>query len=77
MNCDFCNTKFNSKSSLNFHVKNAKYCLVKQKQINPTIKEENTKTYDGGLGSYTLSGIGSLGLLSMFNKRNIRKNNIK
>ena len=42
-----------------------------------TIKEENTKTYDGGLGSYTLSGIGSLGLLSMFNKRNRRKNNIK
>ncbi|MDY3002572.1 MAG: DUF5011 domain-containing protein [Romboutsia timonensis] len=35
-----------------------------------TNKEENPKTYDGGVGSYILSGIG---LLSIFNKRNRRK----
>ena len=40
---------------------------------NQANKEENPKTYDGGIGSYILSGIGSIGLLSILNKKKKRK----
>lgn len=37
-------------------------------------KEDVPNTYDGGIGSYILSGIGSLGLLSILNRKKRRKN---
>jgi len=36
-------------------------------------KEESPKTYDGGIGSYILSGISSIGLLSILNKKKKRR----
>lgn len=36
-------------------------------------KADVPNTYDGGIGSYILSGIGSLGLLSILNRRKRRK----
>ena len=36
-------------------------------------KADIPNTYDGGIGSYILSGIGSLGLLSILNRRKRRK----
>ena len=42
MNCEFCKTEFNNKYSLNFHIKNTKYCLKKQQLINPDIKKNDT-----------------------------------
>nr|WP_317330995.1 immunoglobulin-like domain-containing protein [uncultured Romboutsia sp.] len=40
---------------------------------NQANKEENPKTYDSGIGSYILSGIGSIGLLSILNNKKKRK----
>jgi len=36
--CKYCNNKFNSLSSLNFHIKNAKYCIVIQGKNIPEEK---------------------------------------
>jgi len=36
--CNYCNNKFNSLSSLNFHIKNAKYCIAIQGKIIPEEK---------------------------------------
>ena len=44
-----------------------------QNNSNEANKEESPKTYDGGIGSYLLSGIGSIGLLSILSKNKKRK----
>ena len=40
---------------------------------NGVNKQDVPNTYDGGIASYILSGIGSLGLLSILNRRKRRK----
>ena len=40
---------------------------------NESNKEESPKTYDGGVSSYILSGIGSIALLSILKKKSMRK----
>jgi len=37
MNCEHCNTIFKTKSALNYHKNNAKYCLTIQKEKNETV----------------------------------------
>lgn len=39
--CEFCNTNFSSKQSLNLHKKIAKFCLEIQKQKNSVVISEN------------------------------------
>jgi len=45
MNCEHCNTIFKTKSALNYHKNNAKYCLTIQKEKNETVVAVKEKKF--------------------------------
>ena len=48
MNCEHCNTIFKTKSALNYHKNNAKYCLTIQKEKNETVVAVKEKKFKCG-----------------------------